>query len=296
MDKIIIEVGSTVTKIYHYNGQNVKDLGFVTIHFKKNYMKRKQMDPHDIELLVDKIRELKKIAKDVLVLGTSIFRDLNNQEREDFIKQLKDQTGAEFKVISQEEENKFTVCGVVRNINKKVAVFVGGGGSTEISVFDEEIIEMVNSNIGVMDIMEQYPDLAEDLAITDMEKVKSFIKSKLNIPKQKVDILVLAGGGHKLFALESGINYEKNILYQDELQPIMMGTEKRKEDTKKYFTKISLDDIRNKVEDPKWWYATRAMCAFVLVVAEAMDVKYIVPTDISMIYGVVDQLEKKERI
>ena len=31
---------------------------------------------------------------------------------------------------------------------------------------------------------------------------------------------------------------------------------------------LSLDEIRNRVNDPDWWYATRAMSAFVLVVAE----------------------------
>ena len=48
-----------------------------------------------------------------------------------------------------------------------------------------------------------------------------------------------------------------------------------------------MDNIRKKVDEPDWWYATRAMCAFVLVVAEKIGAKYIVPTDISMIHGIV---------
>ena len=57
------------------------------------------------------------------------------------------------------------------------------------------------------------------------------------------------------------------------------------------FVKISLDEIRNKVDDPDWWYATRAMCAFVLVVAEEIGAKYIVPTDIAMVYGLLNNKE-----
>ncbi|MCI8277372.1 MAG: hypothetical protein HFJ46_05595 [Clostridia bacterium] len=68
----------------------------------------------------------------------------------------------------------------------------------------------------------------------------------------------------------------------------MMDIKTRTEDTKRYYTEISLDEIRDKVEDPQWWYATRAMTAFVLVVAEEIGAKYIVPTDISMIYGMID--------
>ena len=52
-----------------------------------------------------------------------------------------------------------------------------------------------------------------------------------------------------------------------------------------------LDEIRTKSNDPDWWYATRAMCAFVLVVAEEIGAKYIVPTDIAMVYGILDKGE-----
>ena len=43
------------------------------------------------------------------------------------------------------------------------------------------------------------------------------------------------------------------------------------------------------MNDPEWWYATRAMCAMVLEVAESLDVKYIIPTDISMVYGLANK-------
>ena len=80
-------------------------------------------------------------------------------------------------------------------------------------------------------------------------------------------------------------------LYNDNASPIMMDIETRKKETERYYKSISLDEIRQRVKDPDWWYATRAMSAFVLVVAEAIGAKYIVPTDIAMVYGI---LERKE--
>ena len=50
--------------------------------------------------------------------------------------------------------------------------------------------------------------------------------------------------------------------------PIMMDIETRKNETERYFKSISLDKIKNREKDQDWWYATRAMCAFTLVVAE----------------------------
>ena len=141
--------------------------------------------------------------------------------------------------------------------------------------------------------MQEFPDLAEDIATTDLETVKKFIKEKLNLPKEKADILILAGGGHEKFARYSGIKYEENTLYKDEASPIMMDIETRKRETERNYKAISLHEIRNKVNDPDWWYATRAMSAFALVVAEEIGAKYVIPTDIAMAYGI---LEKEENV
>lgn len=140
-----------------------------------------------------------------------------------------------------------------------------------------------------MDILKQFPDLANNIATTSLEEIKNYIKERLNLPTQKADILILAGSGHEKFARLSGIKYEKNTLYNDSISPIMMDIETRQNETLRYYTTISLDDIRKNVSDPNWWYATRAMCAFALVVAEAVGARYVIPTDISMAYGLLNE-------
>lgn len=261
----------------------------ITIHFKKNYDKEKKLLEEDINLLIERINELKDITDNIYVCGTSIFRMLKEDELEAFLTDFKNRTNLDFHVISQEQENELTVKGVTRLTNKRLGVMIGGGGSTEIAIYDNGIIESINSSIGVVDVMEKFPDLANDIATTSLEEVMNYIKENLKLPKNKADILVLAGGGHKYFALESGIMYENNTLYEDINAPIMMSIENRIKDTKRYFENISLDEIRNRVEDPKWWFATRAMCAFALVIAEEIEAKYIIPTDIAMAYGLINE-------
>lgn len=288
MERVIVEVGSTCTKVDVYNGKEIKHIGEKTIEFKNNYKKENKLNEIDVRKLIVLVNELKLKYSDIYVGGTSIFRELKDQEKTDFLKLFYDATGVRFDIIDQEKENILTVKGVTRNIDKRVAVLVGGGGSTEITIFDKEIKEMVNSQIGVIDIMNKFPDLAEDKAKSDIEDVKREKKKKLNLPKQKADILVLAGGAHMYFAINSRIKYEKNNLYNDKFQPIVMDIETREKETERYYKEISLDEIRSKVESPRWWYGTRAMCAFVLVVAEEIGAKYIVPTDISMVYGLLE--------
>lgn len=292
MNKIIVEVGSTCTKIDKFDGNNIERLEERTIQLKKHYNEDKKLKESDIIELVDTINHLKSISQNIFVCGTSIFRNLNDEEKNDFLNRFKKQTGFNFNIISQEKENELTVFGTTRCVNDKVCVFIGGGGSTEIAIYDKGIKESVNTKIGGIDVMQKFPDLAEDFATTNLETVKTFIRERLNLPKEKADILILAGGGHEKFARYSGIKYEKNTLYEDKAAPIMMDIETRKSETERYYKAISLDDIRKKVNDPEWWDATRAMSAFVLVVAEEIGAKYIVPTNISMVYGILDKEER----
>ena len=287
-NKIIVEVGSTCIKIDKYDGNNIERLEGKTIQFKKHYNEDKKLRESDVKELIKKINDLKSISKDIYVCGTSIFRTLDNTEKTEFINRFKAETGYDFEIISQEKENELTVFGTTRFVNRKVCVFIGGGGYTAIAIYNNEIKKSTNTKFGVIDVMQKFPDLAENIATTDLETVKSFIKERLNLPEEKADILILAGGGHEKFARYSGIKYEKNILYEDKVSPIMMDIETRKNETERYYKSISLDEIRSREKDPDWWYATRAMCAFVLVVAEAIGAKYIVPTDITMVYGILD--------
>lgn len=291
MEKIIVEVGSVCTKVDKFDGKKIERIKEKTIQFKKHYNEDKALRESDVTQLIYFINNLKKISKDIFVCGTSIFRTLSEVEKNDFIDRFQKETGYSFNIISQEQENKLTTYGATRFAKGKVCVLIGGGGSTEIAIFDKEIQESVNTKIGVIDIMQQFPDLANDIATTPLETVMEYIKPRLNLPKQKADILILAGGGHEKLARQSGIKYEKNTLYEDDASPIMMDIETRRSETKRFFTEISLDDIRVKSNDPDWWYATRAMCAFALVVAEQIGAKYIIPTDISMCYGIIDKGE-----
>lgn len=284
MNKIVVEVGSTCTKVDSYDGEKIKHLKTVPIEFKKNYKLENKLNYSDVEKLIKLVNTLEK--EDIFVCGTSIFRQLSKEEEKSFLDKFKKETNLDFNIISQNDENIYTVNGATKNISK-VLVFVGGGGSTEISYYNNGIKDMKNNKFGVMDVLNVFPDLAEDKATTSLEEVMSYIEERIEVPNIKTDVMILAGGGHEYFARESGIRYFKNNLYNDPNEEIMMDINTRMEDTKKYYTEISLDEIRKRVDEPAWWYATRAMCAFVLVVAKKIGAKYIVPTDISMIYGII---------
>lgn len=286
MKKYFIEVGSTVTKVDSYDGKIITREKDVTIFFKKNYALENKLKKEDIDQLIELVLSLD--TKDCKVYGTSIFRNLNEEQREEFLDYFKEKTGLDFEIVSADDEGLLTVKGAIKNAKGKSCVFIGGGGSTEIALCnDNQVIDIYKTNMGVMDGLKEFPDLAFDKAESSLDSVVSYIKDRLNMPSEKVDTIILAGGGHERFARKSGIRYTDNTLFEDNDAPIMMDIKERIEDTYKYYEEISLDAIKAKSQDPAWWDATRVMAAYVLALAYNVEAEHIVPTDIAMVHGMV---------
>lgn len=147
MNKVIVEVGSTCIKVDKYDGKNIEKLNGRTIQLKKHYNEDKKIRESDIQELIKSINDLKAISKDIYVCGTSIFRSLKETEKNEFLNRFKTETGYDFNIISQEKENELTVFGTTRFVKDKVCVFIGGGGSTEISIYDNGIKESINTRL-----------------------------------------------------------------------------------------------------------------------------------------------------
>ena len=99
----IVEIGSTNTKAYIYENGELKDLGFNTIEFKSHYKKKNRIDENDKKELFEFIKGL-GIEK-VYVYGTSIFRNLGDEEKSTWLNEFKSETGFDFNIVTSEEEN-----------------------------------------------------------------------------------------------------------------------------------------------------------------------------------------------
>ena len=61
MNKIIVEVGSTCTKIDMYDGENIKKLENLVIQFKKHYYEENKLKESDVKELIENVNKLKSI-------------------------------------------------------------------------------------------------------------------------------------------------------------------------------------------------------------------------------------------
>ncbi|MCM1052778.1 MAG: hypothetical protein NC483_02205 [Ruminococcus sp.] len=289
---IVIEVGSTNTKAYLYFNNEITNIAYQTIEFKNNYKKENKLNKKDKETLINFINNLEE--ENIYVYGTSIFRNLNNKEKEEWLKEFKDKTGIEFQIVTPDMENEFTVYGAIAGVDYKghIAVMIGGGGSTELSIVENgKIIEKANSSFGAMDITDLFPDLKSDYATTDFNKMLLKTKELVNIPKNKADLLILAGGDYIYFYEELNYTIEKNKFYENSLQPYCLNISDMDKLDYNFFYEVSLEDVCIRTNNDAWWRGARGMRLCVKALCDILDVKYIIPTRINMVYGIVEKLK-----
>ncbi len=289
---VIIEVGSTNTKAYLCNSSKVQDLGFKTILFKNHYKAEKQINEGDKQELFNYIKEFKN--ENIYVFGTSIFRNLTAKEKTDWLREFKSVTGLDFHIVSPEEENEYTVYGAVSNThyNGNIGVVIGGGGSTELSIVnDDKIIESINYSFGAMDVSDKYPDLREDYVKTDYDKMIKETMATMEKTKNKADILILAGGDYIYFYEELKYPVTKNKFYDNVLQPYSLDVVTMDKLDRDFFYNKSLDEICHRTNNEGWWRGARGMRICVRAVVDMLDAKYIIPTRISMVYGIVEAIK-----
>jgi exopolyphosphatase/guanosine-5'-triphosphate,3'-diphosphate pyrophosphatase len=119
--------------------------------------------PSAVERAVAALRQFKEILQkhpvdDLIVVGTSAVREAQN--REAFLKEVKQQTGFDVQVISGEEEALCTFLGVnlvIQNQTEPMLVIDIGGGSTEfIGAEGDAPNFLLSTELGVVHLTEKY--------------------------------------------------------------------------------------------------------------------------------------------
>lgn len=291
---VIIEVGSTNTKAYLYENETIINLGRKTIEFKNNYKKNQDLNDNDKKALYEFINEIKE--ENIYVYGTSIFRNLNTEKKHKWLKEFKKNTNLDFQIVSSDMENELTVYGAIANLEYKgkIAVMIGGGGSTELSIIEnKKIIEKANYNFGTGDITDLFPDLKEDYAKTNYDKMLNKTKEMLKKTNNNVDLMILAGGDFIYFYEEANYPLENNHFYNNNLQPYCLDTKTMDKYDRNFFYNVSLTEIGIRTNEVNWWKGTRGMRLCVKAIVDTLNVKYIIPTKISMVYGLVEKIKKE---
>lgn len=290
----IIEIGSNNTKTHIYKNKHVIYENSTTIEFKKNYLNEKNINKSDLNKLFDVIKKASEYTANIHVYGCSIFRNIKKEELEEINTKLDNKFNIEIEVVSQEDEAALTALGCYNNINYdgNICVFIGGGGSTElIFVNNGEIIYKKYYDFGVVDVTNKFESLKNDVPECTFDEVYSYINELIGNLNIKADVLILAGGDHFYWYNNAEYKLIENTLYEHENQRYMI-TRKMSDEYDSDALVTSLDKIRQRSDNPKWFDGSRAMKVITNLISHKIDAKYIIPTKINMEDGLKNKLEQ----
>ena len=293
----IIEIGSNNTKIHVYDGKKEIYENTITIRFKENYKLENKIAISDIKKLFKIIESALEYTNNIHIYGCSIFRNISKQELKEINNILTEKFNLNIQVVSQEEEAKYTAIGCYNNIDYKgnICIFIGGGGSTElIFVNNKKIIDKKYYNFGVVDITDKFKGLKDDIPNCTFDEVYNYVEGLIGDVNTKADILVLTGGDHLYWYNNARYKLLKNTLYKADNQKYMIP----KETSDKYDKDAlltSLNEIRQRSDNPKWFDGSRAMKVITNLISNKINAKYIIPTKINMEDGLKNLLEKEAK-
>ncbi len=183
----------------------------------------KQLHPDGIARVLNCIKEYKSIIDkdfpeidEVVITATSAVRDAQN--RNEFIQQVKDETGLNVQLLSGDEEAQYTFEGAISvlDLEDKAPLFVLdiGGGSTELAFGTKNGISKYHSfDMGSVRYKERFllhnPPYNEEIFECRDEIRLLLTKNKFKVPKT-VQAIGVAGTVTSLAAIDLQLDEYKN--------------------------------------------------------------------------------------
>ncbi len=160
-----------------------------------------------LQALEDYLRKVQNLNVDkIIAVGTAVLRKAKNAK--DFLKMVKDRLGLDIKVISPEEEGRYSFLAVAYSIKPKgrFCIIDQGGGSTEYAWGTDLALEKVKSlPFGIVNLTEEF--IHNDPPLNyELESLKNFLDEQISQIKEECDTLVGLGGTiTTVAALEYGV-------------------------------------------------------------------------------------------
>ncbi len=144
---------------------------------------------------------------------------------------------------------------------------------------------------GVVDIINKFESLKEDIPTVTFDEVYNYLDTLIDNIDINTDVLILAGGDHLYWYNNAKYKLLNNELYLSENQKYMITIDMSdKYDRNALVT--SLDRVREKSDNPKWFDGSRAMKVITNLISHKVKAKYIIPTKINMEDGLKNKIKE----
>jgi exopolyphosphatase/pppGpp-phosphohydrolase len=290
-----IDLGSSTIKVYEYLN-NLRLVEEHTIYFKNNFDSNEGISAVNRQELIDYFTLLKSKYdmhyENTHIYVTGIFRNLNYARKCELVRLFNDTFDLHFNIISHGIEAYYLSKAMENDYNNnKVLIINMGGKTTELVTFENnKVSDIKKLNIGVADILNNFENINESKCEIKIEDIVKYVDKEINNIKFDTDYdVAIFTGGEERFELLTGFNLIENTLFDDGIHKYMLTLEDYIEGTKKVFYKYTLEDLHKLMpENPLWMDGARAGAIIPLSLFYKTNVKYIIPSDLNLINGVIN--------
>lgn len=298
MKNYYIDLGSSTIKVYCFEDK-LKLVEEHSIYFKNDFDAEKGISESNLKELCDYFEmikdkyDLKYYNTNIFVTG--IFRNLVYEKRIELVKLFNDKFDLHFNIISHGIENYYLAKAMQNDYNnKKVLIINMGGKTTELVTFvGSKITDTKNLNLGVADLLNNFDKVNDKYSGNSVSEMVDFVNERLsNVELEKDYDCAIFTGGEERFELLTGFNLVDNTLFNDNIHKYMLSLEDYIKGTEKVFNEISMEELYALMpSNPKWMDGARSGAIIPLALFKMANVKWIIPSDLNLINGVINDLK-----
>lgn len=298
MKQYFFDIGSSTIKMYEYK-QELKEIEEKSILFKDGFSE-KGVSSNNIEKMmqfVHKMNEQYYLNKsNTTIIATGIWRKIS-EEQFKVIKENFKKEGLVFQIISHKQENDYFERAMEGDYNQKRVLMVNmGGKTTELVIFSQNKVERkINLTVGVADVLDQFPYINEpDKKITQEEMLEYTMNLLKDVDMNYQCEIAIHTGGELRFQKLVKYPLKENHFFQDGIHKKYVTYEDFDRKNKQLLYEISLEELYQLMpQNPSWMNGAKAGIILGQAIFKKAGVKYIVPSDLNLIHGVIKKQPKE---
>lgn len=294
-----IDVGSSTIKIYLHDDK-VELIEENSIYFKNDFTEELGISIENKKSLYEYFENLKiKYGfkyENTNIYATGIFRNLNNNQKQEIVKYFNDNFDLHFNIISHGIENYYLGKAMEADYNnKKVMIINMGGKTTEIvTIVKNEITKRYNLKIGVADLLNNFKGVNDEYSTSKIEDMVDFVKGKIEYVDFETDYdCAIFTGGELRFEKLTKYNLIPNTLFNDNIHDYMVIFEDFVKGNEKILYNMTLKNLYSLMpNNPKWMDGARPGAVLPQAIFEKANISIIIPSDLNLIDGVIKDLKR----
>lgn len=298
MKEYYIDLGSSTIKVYEYE-KELKLLEEHSIYFKNDFSEEKGISKSNKEELFNYFESITKKYnlkyENTHIFVTGIFRNIIYIKKQELVKEFNKNFDLHFNIISHGIENYYLGKAMDNNYdNKKVMIINMGGKTTELITFkDNTIIDRKNLKIGVAELLNEFPNSNDTYSTAKIEDIVSFVKDKIKDVKFDNDYdCAIFTGGELRFEQLTKYNLVNNTMFDDGIHKYIVSFADFVKGNENIFYNLTLKELYDLMpQNPKWMDGARTGAVLPQAIFENANIKWIVPSDLNLINGVINDLE-----